>query len=220
MKCLGILGGQSSSATADFFSKIIKINNDKMRKMRIVVDNYPAVFNKHEAILYNKNRAEIVSLLVSSIKGLLYQGCDKIIIDSCINHAFLEDIYEMYPYSREVIIDSVSLAKKYIEHKNINELLILASSNSIKTKFFEMQFSNIQLCYMNREHLVQIDDIIFNLEIGKNNFEELNKKIIDLLSHYTCRNVLILCSELSMLDFKEFVQAKVYDLIDIIIGII
>jgi aspartate racemase len=184
---IGILGGIGPESSALFYKQLIELVQSKgIRKNtehpHIILESIPAP----ELLLKNPD----LSMYKEALKNLQKAGADFIVIVCNTAYVFIDQFESVVDTP---ILNLEEATKKILDKKNITNITIFGSKNTIDTLFY---FDNIKLESIDADDLEIIEKIIFNYNVSKNK-KELEVQFINLINKYTQKNILIACTELS-----------------------
>lgn len=191
---LGIVGGLgplASSYMYEMITKRTKANNDQDH-LNIIILSHPEIPDRTKYIL-NTNDKNPYPYLLNDCKLLEKLGVKMISIPcntSCYFHEKLQ---------KEINIPINNLIKntiEYLKKNNINEVALLATEGTIKSKLYQKELENAKIKYTlpNQE---KITNIIYNyVKAGK----KVNKNIFnDSIKKLKTKHYILGCTELSLL---------------------
>lgn len=197
---IGILGGMGSYATVHIFMELLNTfpAEKEWDRPRIIIDNNCTMPSRVRAILYNENKEELIKEMANSMNQLVLSGCTKIVIGCNTAHAFLEDIYSIYPDLRDVVINMVEQCALYLINHKIKEVCIIASEGTHYAGVYR------RYLYENNIHIIENETLEEErrfIEIVKTN--NINKKIVlefqKYLSEIDSEVIILGCTEFSVL---------------------
>lgn len=198
MKKIGILGGMSYLSTLHYYQLInSKLNADEMpASFECII--YSVDFQKISDWQFTANLKAAEKYLLKCISLLEKTEPDIIIIASNTAHKFFDVLQAATDIS---ILHIAEASANYIKDCKIDKLLMLSTKFTAESGFFENYFENYgtELIIPDRGDIEEINAIIF---------EELTKGIVSadskqkaarILERYKIADVLLACTELSML---------------------
>ena len=197
---IGIIGGMSSYATLDFFSRLLEAFPAKKEwdRPRIIIDNNCTMPSRVRAILYNENRENLINNLSDSINNLINSGATKIVLACNTSHYFLNDIYLANPKAKDYILDIIEECYKDCLKNKINQATLLATEGTLDTKIYNRYFRNIKVNYPKKKCF---DGIRYFIEIVKQN--NIDKSSLDdfynFVESFSDKNIILGCTELPVL---------------------
>lgn len=203
---IGILGGIGPESSARFYEILIKrVQAQKIKSNieypHIILESIPAP----ELLLENPD----LTMYKEAVKNLEKAGADFIVIICNTAYVFFEEFRKLVNIP---IIDLNQETEWFLEHNKIKSITIFGSKKTIDRLF---HFKDIILEKISSEDSKTIDNIILEYNQGKNK-ELLEKQIIKIVKKYSDKNILIACTELSiMLKNKSL---KFLDTFDILIN--
>ncbi|MFA6253425.1 MAG: amino acid racemase [Patescibacteria group bacterium] len=203
---IGILGGIGPEASADFYLRLITkfqklgIKNNQAYP-HIILESIPApelFLKKAEIKMYKKGVVNLENF-----------GADFIVIVCNTAHVFYEEFKKLVKIP---ILNLKEEVHKELKRKKIKSILILGSSSTVARLYY---FEGITTNIPNKKDQVIIDQIIMDYNAGKDNKIQKNK-FIKIINKYKKYNLLVGCTELSMI-LKD-VNFKYTDTMDILLG--
>ena len=214
-KTIGILGGMGPMATADLFTKIIKLTDAKRDydHIHIIIDNYPQIPDRTRTILSGNNLP--VSFLINAAQRLEKAGADFIIIPCNTSHFFLEQIQQSVSIP---IINMIEEVAKNLQKQEIHCVGILATDGVLKSGLYETVLQKYEICikYPCPEAQKNLMSIIYD-EIKANRIPR-PEKIFSELDHMIKNGAeafVLGCTELP-LAFNGIVKYRLIDCTDIL----
>lgn len=220
---IGIIGGMGSYATVEFFRRIVDAfpAEKEWDRPRIIIDNRCNMPSRVRAILYNERKNELVKSIAESIRMMIKNNVDYIVLACNTSHVFLDEIYQIIPEAKNKIINIIDECAKVVKNSNINKIKLYASEGTIQTniynKFFEKY--NIELENITTQDYTLLRKWIEAVKIS-NITEEIKKSFIDKINNE--KNVILGCTELPILyDLcKEDIHANVIDPLECVINLL
>ncbi len=219
-KTIGILGGSGPAASADIYSKIIKLSQkihgatEDTDFPKFIMYNFPiAGFNE----LGFKSPNLVKKQLVDGVKGLEKFGSDAIIIACNTLHYFYNEA------SRAVkipIINIISETVKLVLKNKLKTVGVLNSRDGKKFKIYENELKKykIKCLQVTNEEQKIINKTILKVMSGA--YTETDKKdirrVIKRLSAGGAEGVIVGCTELSMVISQSDTPIKLFDSADVI----
>lgn len=186
---IGILGGIGPESSALFYEQLIQLvqsNNIKsnLEYPHIILESIPAP----ELLLKNPD----LSMYKESIVNLEKAGADFIVIVCNTAYVFIDQFENLVNIP---ILDLNKETKKILEKNNLKKITIFGSKKTIDNLF---HFDNIKIEPISEDESEIIDKMILDYNSGKNK-KELEQQLINLIKKYPQKNVLIACTELSII---------------------
>ena len=199
---IGIVGGMGSYATVDFFKRIIDSfpAEKEWDRPRVIVDNYCTMPSRVRAILYDERKDELCECLAASVKMLIENNADRIILACNTSHVFLPEIYKLVPECIGRVIDIIdSLAHELVVEK-INSVSLIASEGTIESGIYnkKLESRNIEI---ETPTLSQYENLRLFIESIKQNSltDDIRHKFVDYVNDCTQEAVILGCTELPIL---------------------
>ena len=219
---LGIVGGMGSIATSHFFDTLVKSFKVKKEweRPRIIIDNRCNMPSRVRAALYNERREELCYSLEKSIKMMLDNDCDYIILACNTSHIFVDEIIKNIPELKGKILNIIELCVNKIHNDGIKKIRLLASEGTIDTKIYEKALrSSIKVDKLNKN-----DYEIFREWIEAVKQDKITDEVLDSFVSYinevSTDTVILGCTELPILYEKveNRIKKRVYDPLQIVIN--
>lgn len=205
-KTIGIIGGMGPMATADLFTKLIRMTDAACdaEHIHILIDNNPKTPDRTGAIL--RGTTSPLPYLEQSANHLQTAGADFLLIPCITSHHFLPTLAERVEIP---IMSMVEETAKYLTMQNIKKVVILATDGTRVAGVFDTIFSKygVEILYPNAEAQTALMDVIYKgVKAGspKWNTAVLNAEI-DRLQDQGAEAVVLGCTELPL-------AAKMYDI--------
>lgn len=215
---IGILGGMGTYATIDLYTRLVNsfTASKEWDRPRIIIDNRCTLPSRIKAILYEERKEELIESLCESISIFINNNVDYIIIDSYITYAFINDICEKIPLSRDKILNLMEICVNQIEEEKVK---IYVSEKEISSNIYNIYFDKekIQISFPNENETRLIKT--WTEAVKTNN---ISKKILDSFIEYVNKEkvpIILGCTELPILynQCKNEINTKIIDPIDNII---
>lgn len=199
---IGIVGGMGSYATVDFFKRIIDSfpAEREWDRPRIIVDNYCTMPSRVRAILYNERKEELCKCLASSVKMMIENNADIIILACNTSHVFLPEIHKLVPESVGRIIDIIDTLSLELIDRKINSVSLIASEGTIESGIYNKKFESRNI-KVETPTLSQYKDLRLFIEAIKQNSltSDIKHKFVDYVNNCTQKTVILGCTELPIL---------------------
>lgn len=213
---IGIIGGMGSYATVDFFNRIINAfpAEKEWDRPRIIIDNRCNMPSRVKAILYNERRNELIKSLSESVKMLIDNNVDYIVLACNTSHVFLDDVYKNVPESKGKIIHIIEECARQINESNNKKVKLYASEGTIESGIYESIFEefNIEVEKPKQSEFKQIRSWIEAVKTSNIN-EDIISSFIEKINNEKDINVILGCTELPILYNKcnEEINKPVFD---------
>ena len=199
---VGIVGGMGSYATVDLFRRIVDAFPARYEwdRPRILIDNHCTMPSRVRAILYDENRAELVSLLAESTKSLLAAGATHLVYACNTSHVFLDEVYELAPEARERTLNIIELCAQRVAATGTGHCYLLATEGTIAVGIYQQVFGRhgIEVASPSDEEQVLLRDFI---EVVKQNKIDggQRRRLYDYIESLGQSDVVLGCTELPVL---------------------
>jgi len=179
-KIIGILGGMGPEATADLFSKIIKLTHAEKDQdhIRIIIDNNPNIPDRTAAIIGIGK--DPLPDLISTAQNLERAGADFLIMPCNTAHSFISEISKnIHIPILNMIEETSNYIKKYFP--TLKKVSLFASKGTYKAKLYNTFFdqANIQIMIPSFKEQQLIMEIIYKVKSGIL-LNKLKKEMIEL----------------------------------------
>jgi aspartate racemase len=201
-KKIGIIGGAGPMASCQLYKMIIKECQAKygckedVDFPEMIIINYP--FAKMiNAEFISKNKEKLVQQLQKCFDEIDSCGGEVVGIACNTLHTLLEDI----EFSRKNFIHIVDAVFYNAEQNNVEKILILATSTTVKSKLYASD-GFLESVYPDKQEQKLVDQIITNVLEDKVDSKD-SKTLSDLISNYDVDGVVLGCTEIPVLH-EEF----------------
>lgn len=211
-KTAGIIGGMGPQATIDLFQKIVS-NTDSSsdnEHIHIIIDNNTDIPDRTKSILANSDLP--LKYLSQSAKKLESIGADFLAMPCNTAHFFYDRL------KKEVnipIINMIEETAKYLKEKNEKNLLLLATTGTIKTQIYQNIFNkyNLNIITPEKDFQVEIMSAIYDYvkegkpyDKGEIFTQYLNQAIANNIDR-----IILGCTELPILFEENKLDYKIVD---------
>jgi len=211
-KTAGIIGGMGPQATVDLFQKVVlntKSNSDN-NHIHIVIDNNVDIPDRTKSILNNSNLP--LKYMSESAKKLESIGADFLAMPCNTAHYFYDQLQETVNVP---IINMIEETAKYLKNRGEKDLLLLATTGTIKTGIYQKIFNKFDLNIItpNEEFQKEVMSSIYDFvkKGEKYNKEKIFKKYLDEILEKNIDNIILGCTELPILFNENNFEYKVVD---------
>lgn len=212
---IGILGGIGPEASADLYSRIIKLYQKNFYTRyssdfpEIIIHSVPLP----DIVELPYNRDEVALMLQESCQKLERFGANFIAMPCNTGHIFLE---EMRASVRIPILSIMNETAKYLPEES-QPVLILATDMTIKSKLFQTIFDGKQIAWKIPESIDQqkMSDIILSVNAGNNGVAQ-EQELVRMIDKSGAKSVLLACTELPMAISQQATQVPLLDTIEIL----
>ena len=211
-KIIGVLGGMSPEATANFYQELIQqcriIYGAKydVDFPEIIILNFPVpnMFNKAQ------KSKEVLELLINGAKRLEKIGADFIVMPCNTAHFYYQDI------KKQISIPFLSIATetaKKIKSENIDFVGILATNTTINGKIYNQDLKKLGIKLIAPKDQEKVNSIVDNILQGKKlRQDKLDfKKIIWKLEKNNVKAIILGCTDIPLLLKQEDVDIELFD---------
>ena len=204
-KILGIIGGLGPETSCSF---CLNVNNGVKKvkdvQPQIIMENVPMSDKALGIIAHGGFCAEVLGLLVDSVKRLNRAGVDVIVIPCNTVHVFINDLRKI---SDVPVLSIIEETAKECSAKSFQKVGILGSSTTIKERLYatELQKCGIELITPNNTNQQFISNCI--IKIINQNFtpedKQKMKEIIEKFKNDGAQAVILGCSDLFLIISQE-----------------
>ncbi|MFH1589600.1 MAG: amino acid racemase [archaeon] len=210
-KTIGILGGMGPEATAELYSRIIKIFQKK----------YGAVYDNDfpEIIILNLPLPDIVKKVNNNVEKTLIYGAKK--LESSGVDFIAIPCNTVTPYIKILkenvsvpIINIVEETAKEVKNSNLKKIGLLATETTINDKIYSAYLP--KLITLDEKNQKITTKLIMNILSGDKSGKKMILKLIKKLKEKGAEKVILGCTELPLIYNGE----DIFDTIDILARII
>lgn len=210
-KRLGIVGGLGPETSCSF---CLNVNNEVKKihdaQPQIIMENVPISDKALDIIAHGGFSAEVLGLLVDSVKRLNLAEVDFIIIACNTVHVFINDLRRI---SDVPILSIIEETVKECRNKSLKRVGVLGSTTTIKERLYaqELQKHSIDVVVPNKDDQQFVSDCILRIISGRSTPEdkERMKKIIVQLQTEGAEAVILGCTDLCLIISPEDVTLPV-----------
>jgi aspartate racemase len=211
-KLLGIVGGLGPLATVILYEMIVKYTQAKtdQEHIDIIIYNHASVPDRTDFIL-GKSKENPLPYMIDDVRKLEEFGADLIIIPCNTAHYFYDQI------ASSVKIPVINMIREAIietSNQKISKVGLMATTGTIETKLYQKECIDYQIeCVIpsSKNQELVMDIIYNNVKAGKDiNYDNL-LRIIDEFEQKGCTNVILGCTELSVIEQDKKIK---YNFID------
>jgi aspartate racemase len=211
MKKLGIIGGMGPESTAAFYLKINQLAQQRgfPNRPACVVWNIPINLAVEDGIFFGSNSVEeYLPHFLNAAKDLEAAGCDFLAIPCNTVQVLAGALAKATTLPLVSIIDQ-TVAR--IRADSTSEVLILATSQTIKSRFYQdkLEQAGIGFVIPISDHQMKMDRIIHGIVNFKHG-PDTHKQFEDILAHYDTKDVILGCTDLPLLK-PEDGQRRYFD---------
>jgi aspartate racemase len=166
-KIPGVLGGMGPATTADFMSRLVRINPPATEQdhLRLLIDHNPQIPNRHEAIAGKD--PSVGPLLANMAAGLERAGADFLIMTCNTAHAFQMDI------ERAVSIPFLSMINMVLQdlndqHPGVEKVGVMAADGCLDAQLYQraLEASDLHSIVWNHEQRQQFMHAVNRIKSG------------------------------------------------------
>ncbi len=218
-KTIGILGGMGPGASADLYSKIIKVCQKSYEAKLdedyppILIYNLPAT--QMIASLKNKNR--LFSELVYGVKKLESAGADFIILACNTIHYFLPELRQSVSIPILSIMEEVG---SMLTKNKIEKVGLLATTTTVRQKVYENKFKELGISTLvpDKKSQSKLTGIIGRIVSGELNGKDrlYLKSLIKILKSRGAELVILGCTDLPLLVTQKNCELQLVDTLQVL----
>lgn len=219
MKKIGVIGGMGAVSTISFYSTIVKHFQIKYGAYRHYEFPYMMIINlpipDHVSELHSKNIMK--KMTIDSAILLEKSGADFIVMPCNTEHVFYDDITSYY-----ISIDFINMIKETIDRvkkEEIKNVLLLSTGTTVQHRIFHKHADpeNINITTIREKDQQNLNQIIWNLQGGKNNIQD-RSKVNGMIQKYKddVDGIIIGCTELSLIADPGLDDIKIFDSLKIL----
>lgn len=197
---IGIIGGFGAYATLGFYQNLLKAfaSDSERNYPHIYMDNDFTMPSRTRALLYGDDYDEVVRMIASSMKKLKALGADHIVMVCGTAHAFLPDVYRIFPEAKERVLNIIEILRDGMLAEAIPKTLVIAAEGTLKQRVYPEYLKPLECINPTEDHY---DEIRYFIESVKQNSldEETFQRFGKFLSQFGCRDVILGCTEFPIL---------------------
>lgn len=219
MKTVGIIGGLGPETTSEFYLEIIFscYQKNKLQRPPILIWNVPLEYKIEEDLITKAVGEErYIPYLIEAAKRLENGGADFLVMPCNSLHKYILEIRNSVRIPVLSIIEETAI---FLKNKNINEIGIIATLSTIKSKLYEDYLNKNQIKQITptESEQKQIGMLINNLVLKR--YDDIDRRklneIITNLSKTGLTTIILACTDLQLLTPK-FEGVKVFDTMKIL----
>jgi aspartate racemase len=198
---IGVLGGMGSYATLHLFRKLIDAfpSEKEWERPRIIVDNNCVMPSRVRAILYGERRQELVTALVDSLRRLLSYKVDILVLACNTSHCFLPEIRKQVSLSDDVLVDLIATVRDRCCALRLSDIYVIATEGTIAARVYEQYCQEYGIAVRYPDACEQRTVRGFIEGVKRSQWDGLADRFVDYLTHLDCDNIILGCTELSVL---------------------
>ncbi len=213
---IGVVGGMGTVATVDYFARLVNAfpAEKEWDRPRFIIDNRCSMPSRVRGILYNERCEEIVDSLTESIKMMINNNCDYVVLNCNTSHYYLNDILEKNREFKGKVINIIDLCADTLNEKKVSKVDLLASEGTYLSKIYDASFEKFGISYnkVDKRDESKIRDFIEAVKQQKIT-KKIEKEFIDYVNGTPEKVVVLGCTELPVLYEKcaKSIKKKVVD---------
>jgi aspartate racemase len=218
-RTIGILGGMGPEATAELYTRIIRLYQteegavDDADFPNILINNVPAEDMLNDLA---KRRPVIVSQLQRGVQVLENAGAEFVAIPCNTAMLFLDEIKDVLSIP---VIDITTVTAQQVKKLGSKSVGMLASTSTIKTKLYQdkLNSSGIAMLKPSNKDQQEVNQVIMRVLAGQKNAEdkEILKKLATQMMKDGADSVVLGCTELPLI-LSKVAGVSVVDTLDVL----
>lgn len=199
---IGIIGGFGAYAGLDFYKKLLDslATGNERDYPHIIMDNDFTMPSRTRALLYDECIEEVVCGITDSVKLMLDNKVDKIVLVCGTAHYFLDQVYERLPEAENHIVDIIDSLGERLQGEKVTNCLVIAAEGTLKKELYtrKLEKYGVDCITPDEEKYSQIRCFI---EAVKRNLlsEDIAAQFLEFLEQYECRHIILGCTEFPVL---------------------
>ncbi len=204
-KTIGIIGGLGTETSCSFCLNV----NNSIKKIsegqpRLVMENVPISHKALNTIARGGFSAEVLGLLVDSVKRLNRAKVDLIVIPCNTVHVFINDLRKISDVPVLSIIEETATACK---DKSFMRVGVLGSTTTIKEElyFAELRKQSIEMIIPNEEDQHFVSECIIRI-VNQNTVPEDKQRMIEIIERMNEKGaeaIILGCTDLFLIITPE-----------------
>lgn len=217
---IGVAGGFGPETTAKFFSELIRLaRNELKRRPKVIIVN-AAVPEDLEKEAISKNPSLLLPFVIDCIKKLNATNVDFVVIPSNTLHLFI-DVFRKV--ADAPVVSLIEETRAELKRRNISRIGLLATSAALNSGMFQREFSKSDIRIImptEKEQKIVLGAIKNLLRAGKPNIKDSNrlKLVIKNLKKRGAQIVLLACTDLQFL-VSEIKGVEIIDTLEVLTSV-
>ncbi|RHG28625.1 aspartate/glutamate racemase family protein [Roseburia intestinalis] len=209
---IGIIGGFGAYAGLDFYKRLLECfsTGNERDYPHVIMDNNFTMPSRTRALLYDECVDEIVKDIADSVRLMLSNEVDKIVLVCGTAHYFLEQVYELLPEAREHIVDIIDCLGERLQKEGITECFVIAAEGALKKELYKKRLKEYGVkCIVPEED--EYGQIRCFIEAVKRHSleEDTVAQFLSFLKKYACHHIVLGCTEFPVLvDYIKNIRKK------------
>ncbi|WP_037354223.1 aspartate/glutamate racemase family protein [Selenomonas sp. FC4001] len=195
---LGILGGFGGYATIDFFRRLLeRFSLDTERSYpHVIMDNNFSMPSRTKALLTGEGWDEIVDAIAHSIRMMLSENVDAIVLVCGTAHAFLPDVYRKVPKAKEKVVSIIDALGEKLKNDKINQVLVIAAEGALHRKIYTKKLKKMGIEAVEPAESEWKEIRKYIEAVKKNNYsDEMAEEYLRFIRRYGEKNIVLGCTE-------------------------
>lgn len=205
---LGVLGGFGGYATIDFFRRLLeKFSSSTERSYpHVIMDNNFSMPSRTKALLSGEGWDEIVEAITHSMRIMLSENVDAIVLVCGTAHAFLPDVYKIVPEAKDKVVSIIDALGEKLKKEEINQVLIVAAEGTLYRHIFSDRLKLLGIDGLEPSSNEWPEIRRFIEIVKRNNYsDDIAVDFLKFIQNYGRENVVLGCTEFPALvnEFKK-----------------
>lgn len=195
---LGIIGGFGGYATLGFFERILQTFESPSERSypHIIMDNNFQMPSRTRALLTGGGRSEVVYAIANSMKLMLREHVDYIVMVCGTAHAFLPDVYQIVPEAEDKVLHMIHLLGAELQTNGIDKVLVLAAEGILFHKLYSKLFAKYQISCVEPDESSWPEIRSFIEMVKRNKYPvDAADKFLKFTEKYNIRDIVMGCTE-------------------------
>lgn len=197
---IGIVGGFGAYATLGFYQNLLKAfaSESERNYPHIYMDNDFTMPSRTRALLYGEDYDEVVRMIAASMKKLEMLGADYIVMVCGTAHAFLPDVYRIFPEAKEKVLNIIEILRDGMLSESIPKTLVIAAEGTLKQRVYPEYLKPLECINPGKDYYDEIRCFIESVKQDSMD-EETFQRFGKFLCRFGCRDVILGCTEFPIL---------------------
>ncbi len=195
---IGIIGGFGGYATLDFYRRFLEVfaTGRERDYPHIIMDNDFTMPSRTKALYHGDDYDIVVQGIAASMKRLKEAGADHIILVCGTAHAFLEDVYQVYPEGKALVIDIIDALGEELLSGQITHAAVIAAEGTMKCGLYGKRLSGHGISIVQPDEAEYPEVRVFIEAVKQDHMtEHIAERFVDFLAALGEDNVILGCTE-------------------------
>ena len=150
--------------------------------------------------MYGDDYDEIVQDIAESMRLMLEQEVDRIILVCGTAHYFLDGVYKIIPQAKEKVVDIIEVLGKELRKQEKNDVLIIAAEGTLLRELYPSKLKKYGISCVNPSKQYY-EEIRYFIECVKQDKYDVNvgKQFVNFLNNFSVSNIVLGCTEFPVL---------------------